>query len=140
MGLNISTLDYHGYTNTNERFGSYRYLHVLRQWVGKEIDKLEFSNLHELYSDKNIRKTKFPVLIDHNDSEGGYLSFSEFGIEKVKDSVEWNDLDKLRLEMKELKKHHKEMPPEVKECFDDFYKFVFDKVDGEIPVSMVIFH
>ena len=77
------------------------------------------------------------AFINHNDSEGGYLSFSQLGIKGTENPIEWNDLDKLREELKEIGKL--DMPEEVREVYVDFERIVNMTEDSESKTVMVIF-
>lgn len=115
-----------------ERLGSYGRIHILRKWlliqeegnsedlVNKAYDHFSKDN-HDYWNDLIIEK--YPVFINHNDSEGGYISFSDIGIKEVKDTEEWNDLDILKNELIEMKKITT-MSEEVRQVFDDFWNIV----------------
>lgn len=133
MGLNINTLNYHGSTLKDyERLGSYSRIHVLRKWlleheegnseelVNKAYDHFS-KDPHDYWEDLKIEK--YPVFINHNDSEGGYISFSDVGIKGTKDTSEWNDLDILKKELLEMK-NITTMPEEVRQVFQDFWNIV----------------
>ena len=131
MGLNIHTLNNDGEkVKDYARYGSYGRIHVLRRWVGNDYEKLE----GDVYSDHNLIHTNFPALINHSDCDGGYLSFKAFGIIDTKDHVEWGDLDELKDELTLLKKHKKEMPEDIKDCFNDLYDIVFPKDENSVLV------
>lgn len=110
MGLDISDYSY-----------NYAALHHLRQAAldiegrgrklrcedyGKEdhCGKCAYCKLDHAKTVAEQKKvTRFYEFINHSDCDGGYLSFSRFGVTKKRDS-EWGDLDELKKEVKKINK------------------------------------
>ncbi len=141
MGLDITSARPWGETVIDDRYGSYGRIHQVRKWVLEYVEGNPARDVELAYNYANslsnrawddMKIEKCPALINHSDCDGGYISFSYFGIRETSNPMDWADLDKLREELTELKLHREEMPAEVGKSFDDFCKFVLveDEDDG----------
>lgn len=141
MGLNINTVSYHGHNLKDyERYGSYGRIHILRSWVRDNLDskvKVKGLGISGMYEEIEITGTDFDALINHDDSEGGYLDFKELGVEKTSNMQEWNDLNKLFDELKIINKSISTMPENVAECYRDLAEIV--GLESEEKPTFVMF-
>ena len=104
----------------------------VKDFKGDRCGKCIYCALHGNLSVKGREKiVKFYEFIDHSDSDGGYISFSRFGIEKLSDKVIgfWGDLDQLKSEIEELDKHTKTLNEKYHSAWKDFREDVFESED-----------
>lgn len=126
MGLSIDTYS-----------SSYRTLHVLRQfaldveenpvklWCYDYGDSTNCGKCVYCLIDDNPSMTKFHEFINHSDCDGGYISYSQFGIDKSEMKIEsWGDLDKLKEEVEELDKRKDLVPDGYRDIWADFVEDV----------------
>lgn len=76
------------------------------------------------------RLTSFYEFICHRDNEGGYVSGKVYGAKFFSDKniYVWGDLDKLKVEVKEINRHKSEMPKELHATWKNFYNDVLSSV------------
>lgn len=137
MGLNINTLSSGGSKiGDYERLGSYGTLHILRRWLMEHEEGNSEETVKKAYSypekEVDVKIEKYPALINHSDCDGGYLSFTHFGITETKDPIGWADLDRLRKELKEIGKL--KMPDVVREVYDRLNEIVNPKDDAPVII------
>ena len=144
MGLDITALTYSGDKTWAEKFGSYGELHKLRDWVFVELlgkDKIEskYEPNGPTYYDGEYGD--YEALLNHSDADGYYLSFKEFKITDVEDKAWCGDLDKLRKEIRVLKKERPTMPEHVQYTYDRLVEVLDTKDEwGETTCSILVFH
>lgn len=147
MGLDINSTDAHGYrVSEYTRLGSYGRIHVLRKWLlvfeeGNPQELVDKAYNHRsgnmsVEAWKQMTIVKYPRIIDHSDCDGGYISYSNFGIKSG--SWEWQDLDELRKELEQCKAIGS-MPDEVREVLQDFDKIVNMMSENETTAKIIYF-
>ena len=94
--------------------------------------KCVYCNLNGVLENKKRKEiVEFYEFVDHSDSDGGYISFSLFGIKESPEKIhgEWGDLDRLKAEVKELDKHTKSLNGKLLNAWNDFKTDVYRSRD-----------
>lgn len=145
MGLDINSIDYAGYKVADyERMGSYSTIHILRRWILEELEgnpKELVDRYYNFLGDSTdawmkLKKDMFPRIVQHSDSDGGYISFKFFGLKEG--SWQWQNLDELRSEIWRLNKLKEKMPERVLEVYNRL-KYLVNKRGENGERSVVLF-
>ncbi len=144
MGLDIRS------SIKSERFGGYNRIHILRKWVYEFVEGNSREDIDKFYAlptgkyeQITLKDEKCSSLLNHSDCDGCYIDYKYFGIVNIETdgSLRIGDLTKLAEELAMLKnKYYEEMPPLVKEVFDDLCSYIFyDEIGNEDFVSFLEF-
>ena len=79
-------------------------------------------------SEEAEKLTNYYSFLCHKDNEGGYLDFTKLTPSENNIFV-WGDLERLKLEVKDINRYVDQMPEDLLETWKNFYQDVMSSVD-----------